>query len=64
MDGLEVTHLIRKHEQDHPSRKKTRIIALTANVLGQDREYYLSKGMDDYIPKPFKIEDILSKLDT
>jgi PAS domain S-box-containing protein len=63
MDGIEVTHLIRKHEADNPDRKKTRIIALTANILGQDAEYCISEGMDAYIPKPFKIEDILEKLE-
>jgi CheY-like chemotaxis protein len=64
MDGIEVTHLIRKYEADNPDRKRTRIIALTANILGQDADYCLSEGMDEYIPKPFKIEDILEKLET
>lgn len=63
MDGIEVTHLIRKHEADNPDRRKTRIIALTANILGQDADYCLSEGMDAYIPKPFRIEDILEKLE-
>jgi CheY-like chemotaxis protein len=63
MDGIEVTHLIRKYEADNPDRKRTRIIALTANILGQDADYCLSEGMDAYIPKPFRIEDILEKLE-
>jgi PAS domain S-box-containing protein len=63
MDGIEVTHMIRKHEADNPDRKRTHIIALTANILGQDADYCLSEGMDEYIPKPFKIEDILEKLE-
>jgi two-component system sensor histidine kinase/response regulator len=63
MDGIEVTHLIRKYEADNPDRKKARIIALTANILGQDADYCLSEGMDAYIPKPFRIEDILEKLE-
>ncbi len=63
MDGLEVTRLIRKYEAEHPARKRTRIIALTANILGQDADYCLSEGMDAYITKPFRIEDILEKLD-
>ena len=63
MDGIEVTHLIRKYEADNPDRRKTRIIALTANILGQDADYCLSEGMDAYIPKPFRIEDILEKLE-
>jgi PAS domain S-box-containing protein len=63
MDGIEVTHLIRKYEADHPAKRRTRIIALTANILGQDADYCLSEGMDAYIPKPFRIEDILKKLE-
>jgi len=63
MGGIEVTHLIRKYEADHPDKKRTCIIALTANILGQDADYCLSEGMDEYIPKPFRIEDILEKLD-
>jgi len=63
MDGIEVTHMIRKYEADHPDRPRTRIVALTANILGQDAEYCLSEGMDAYIPKPFSIEDILEKLE-
>jgi CheY-like chemotaxis protein len=63
MDGIEVTHMIRKYEADHPDKPRTRIVALTANILGQDAEYCLSEGMDAYIPKPFSIEDILEKLE-
>lgn len=63
MDGIEVTHLIRKYEADYPSKQRTRIIALTANILGQDADYCLSEGMDEYISKPFRIEDILKKLE-
>jgi len=63
MDGIEVTRLIRKYEADHPDKARTRIVALTANILGQDVEYCLSEGMDAYISKPFRIEDILEKLE-
>ena len=63
MDGIEVTHLIRKYEADNPDKPRTRIVALTANILGQDADYCLSEGMDAYIPKPFRIEDIIEKLE-
>jgi PAS domain S-box-containing protein len=63
MDGVEATRMIRKYEKENPSRRRTRIIALTANVFVQDQQYYSSIGMDDFISKPFKIEDILIKLD-
>ncbi len=64
MDGIEVTHLIRKHERENKSVKKIRIVALTANILGQDAEYCLSEGMDAYIAKPFRIEDLIEKLES
>lgn len=62
MDGIEVTRMIRKYEADNPEKARTRIIALTANILGQSADYCLAEGMDDYISKPFKIEDILAKI--
>lgn len=62
MDGIQVTHMIRKYEASHPEKKRTRIVALTANILGQDANYCLSEGLDAYIAKPFKVEDIIDKI--
>ncbi|KQS27108.1 hybrid sensor histidine kinase/response regulator [Dyadobacter sp. Leaf189] len=53
MDGLEATKIIRK---ENPS--KPYIIALTANALIEDRNKYLSIGMNDYMAKPMKLEEI------
>jgi PAS domain S-box-containing protein len=63
MDGIEVTHLIRDHEKKNPEKQRTRIIALTANILGQDAEYCLAEGMDDFIGKPFKVEEVVKKIE-
>jgi two-component system, sensor histidine kinase len=63
MDGIAVTKLIRKHEADSNDGKRMRIIALTANILGKDAAYCLSEGMDAYVAKPFKIEEILAVLE-
>jgi len=63
MDGIEVTKMIRKHEKDNPEKKRTRIVAITANILRQDAEYCIAAGMDAYIAKPFKIEDIIDKVE-
>ncbi|HLY70962.1 MAG TPA: response regulator [Puia sp.] len=58
MDGLEATRLIRKKAGSQPV-----IIALTANAMKGDEEECLDAGMNDYISKPVKIEELLSKLE-
>lgn len=58
MDGLEAAKAIR---QNWPGNGP-RIIALTAYASKGDRELCLNAGMDDYISKPIKLEELRSKL--
>jgi CheY-like chemotaxis protein len=61
MDGLEATRHIRS--SDFPADKQPRIIALTANAMRGDRELCLAAGMDDYITKPIRIEELQAMLE-
>ena len=54
MDGITSTkRIIEKYGKDKPV-----IIAMTANAMAGVREEYLAAGMDDYISKPFQLEDL------
>ena len=59
MDGLEATRRIR---QELPHSQWPRIIAMTANAMQGDREMCLDAGMNDYISKPVRIEDLMNGL--
>jgi CheY-like chemotaxis protein/nitrogen-specific signal transduction histidine kinase len=62
MGGLEATRLIRERQRlgsQFPNYKPCIIIvAMTANAMQGDREKCLAAGMDDYIAKPVRLEDI------
>jgi signal transduction histidine kinase/ligand-binding sensor domain-containing protein/DNA-binding response OmpR family regulator len=58
MDGMEATRSIRSGLQIQPV-----IIAMTANAMQGDREECLHAGMDDYISKPFKPQEIAMMLE-
>ena len=55
MDGFTTTRQIRKLAAPHGNIP---IIALTADAMQGDREKCLEAGMNDYVTKPFRIEEI------
>lgn len=58
-DGFQATREIRQHEKEGIH---TPIIALTAIAMPGDREKCLESGMDDYLSKPFKKDDLFAVL--
>jgi GAF domain-containing protein/CheY-like chemotaxis protein len=59
MDGLEASrHITGKL----PYGRRPRIIAMTANAMQGDREMCLAAGMDDYIAKPIRVEQLVEAL--
>ena len=72
MDGFEATHAIREREalyaksnamsDGRPQRRRLPIIAMTANSMKGDRERCLDVGMDEYISKPVKSQDLAAVL--
>jgi two-component system sensor histidine kinase/response regulator len=53
MDGFTATRKIREWEQGH-GRKRLPVIALTANVMSEDRESCIAAGMDAHLGKPIE----------
>jgi CheY-like chemotaxis protein/HPt (histidine-containing phosphotransfer) domain-containing protein len=61
MDGYRATEEIRRREGD--SGRHVPIIALTANVMKGDPERCLQAGMDGYLGKPFKMDQLAEVLE-
>ncbi len=59
MDGLTAT---RRICQEWPETARPRIIAMTANAMQGDREECLNAGMDDYVSKPIRLEELIQAL--
>jgi CheY-like chemotaxis protein len=59
MDGYETTHRIRQNSDF----SELPIIALTANALPDERERCRAAGMDDYLAKPFRKDELAALLD-
>jgi signal transduction histidine kinase/chemotaxis response regulator CheB len=67
MDGLEATRLIRKRERESsqagPWRTPVCIVALTAGAMQADRENCIAAGMDDFVSKPVRINELQAVLE-
>jgi len=61
MDGYDAARQIRRMEEEgrlKHGRGRMPIVALTAYALQGDRDKCINAGMDDYLPKPFKLADL------
>ena len=61
MDGLAATQEIRKWEAENGCRVP--VIAMTANASEADREKCLEAGMDDYLTKPIKKDEVFALIE-
>jgi len=59
MDGMEATRRIRA---EFPRERQPRIVAMTANVLRDQREACLAAGMEDFVQKPVGFEELRAAL--
>jgi GAF domain-containing protein/DNA-binding response OmpR family regulator len=59
MDGLEASRQINARWQP---QERPRIIAMTANAMQGDRDMCLAAGMDDYVTKPIRVEQLIEAL--
>ena len=58
LDGIETTQLLRKDF----GKNLPPIVAMTAYSMKEDRERFLSQGMDDYVPKPIRAQILIEKV--
>jgi len=59
MDGLEAS---RRITAKWPPDERPRIVAMTANAMQGDREMCLAAGMDDYLTKPIRVDQLVDTL--
>jgi signal transduction histidine kinase/CheY-like chemotaxis protein/putative methionine-R-sulfoxide reductase with GAF domain len=59
MDGLEAS---RRIVARWPGGERPRIVAMTANAMHGDREACLAAGMDDYVTKPIRVDQLIAAL--
>ncbi len=62
MDGFETTRRIRESEAGTP--RHLAIVAMTANALQGDRDRCLESGMDEYLAKPVRAEDLYRMIES
>lgn len=62
LDGISATVEIRKIEKENKVENPIKIIAITANALTEDRKRCFEVGMDYFMTKPFRAEELIKAL--
>ncbi|MDT8431894.1 MAG: response regulator [Bacteroidales bacterium] len=60
MDGITATKKMR--EIENTTENRIPIIAITANALAGDRDHCLAAGADDYLSKPFQVDELVERI--
>jgi CheY-like chemotaxis protein len=60
LDGFEASREINRR---WPGELRPRIVAMTANAMQGDRELCTAAGMDDYVAKPIRVEELVAALE-
>jgi PAS domain S-box-containing protein len=59
MDGFEASREINRR---WPGERRPRLVAMTANAMQGDRERCVAAGMDDYVAKPIRVDELVAAL--
>ena len=62
MDGITASRKIREIENKRNSKSKVKILAVTAYAMENDRQKCLAAGMDEYLTKPFKPDELCNMI--
>lgn len=63
MNGIEATIAIREHERKNNILKPIPIIAVTAFAMEHDRRNCMEAGMNEFLTKPYKPQDMMAKIE-
>jgi CheY-like chemotaxis protein len=61
MNGFEASEAIRAGDTPY---RNIYIVALTAGVLNEEREHVFQSGVNDFLPKPLRVKDLVAVIET